>query len=66
MKYKTQGNCPYCDSEICGYSGGWAMSPCGFAEMKRKHDLGHPENEPILTTSFKQVSNPLDPYEKNL
>ena len=36
------GNCPYCDAEQ-GVNGGWSMSPEGFAEMKRKHDEGHPK-----------------------
>lgn len=45
MKYTTQGNCPYCDSEL-GVHSGWGMSPEGFADFKRKHDLEHPENQP--------------------
>ena len=50
MKYTTQGNCPFCDVELVGYSGGWAMSQEGFEEMKRKHESGHPENGSKPTT----------------
>ena len=43
MKYKTLGNCPYCDSEQ-GYYSGWSMSPEGLAKLKENHDNNHPEN----------------------
>ncbi len=44
MKYKTLGNCPYCDYEL-GSFGGWGMSPEGWASFKDQHDNNHPENE---------------------
>jgi len=54
MNRQTQGMCPYCDSEIFGVYGGWAMSPEGMAEMKRKHDFGHQDNRTISTTEIRQ------------
>lgn len=55
MKYKTQGNCPYCDSEM-GITSGWGMGPDGWASMKSDHDNDHPNNDnkslvyPAVTT----------------
>lgn len=43
MKYKTQGNCPYCDSER-GIHEPWGMSPEGLAALREKHEKNHPEN----------------------
>lgn len=45
MKYKQVGNCPYCDSER-GITTPWGMSPQGWADLKDRHDAGHPENVP--------------------
>ena len=45
MKYTTQGNCPYCDSEL-GIHYGWSGSQEMFADYRKKHNEGHPENEP--------------------
>ena len=39
----SRGNCPYCDAER-GEGGAWGMSPEGMAELKKKHDNGHPEH----------------------
>lgn len=36
MKYTTQGNCPYCDSEI-GITTPWGMSPEGMRQLEEKH-----------------------------
>lgn len=47
MKYTQTGNCPYCDSER-GISNIWAMSPQGWANLKERHDAGHPENTPTV------------------
>lgn len=44
MKYKQTGNCPYCDAER-GVQTIWGMSPQGWADLKERHDAGHPENE---------------------
>ena len=45
MKYKTQGHCPYCDTEL-GIITGWSMSVQGFQEYLKKHEANHPENTP--------------------
>lgn len=46
MKYKTIGNCPYCDAEISGGIGtGWSGHPIMFEEYRRKHEENHPENK---------------------
>lgn len=50
MNYTTKGNCPYCDAELSGgISGGWAGSPEMFESYKKRHNDGHPENEPKQT-----------------
>ena len=49
MKYKTVGNCPFCDSEISGDMSGWGMSPEGWEGMRKRHLDNHPENEPLST-----------------
>ena len=38
----SPGNCPYCDAEAHRNSS-WGFSPEGWADIKRKHDKGHPE-----------------------
>jgi hypothetical protein len=49
MKYKQVGNCAYCDAER-GVNVPWGMAPQGWADMKDRHDAGHPENPtPLLT-----------------
>lgn len=44
MKYTTPGNCPYCDGEM-GYRSAWGMNPNSLADLKARHDNGHPENK---------------------
>jgi len=48
MKYKTIGNCPWCDAELSGkgYSTGWAGSLEMFEDYKLRHEVNHPENKP--------------------
>jgi hypothetical protein len=48
MKYKTQGHCPYCDTEL-GIITGWGMSVQGFQEYLKKHEANHPENTGEVT-----------------
>jgi hypothetical protein len=43
MKYTTQGNCPYCDSER-GIITAWGMNPYAMEELKKDHENGHPNN----------------------
>jgi len=45
MKYTTQGNCPYCDSER-GIITSWGMGPVAMQELKVRHNNNHPENMP--------------------
>jgi hypothetical protein len=35
----TSADCPYCP----GPPHGWGMGPDGLAELKRRHDAGHPD-----------------------
>jgi hypothetical protein len=38
-------DCPYCPDEPGVVSGGWGMSPEGYAQFKQRHDAGHPERQ---------------------
>jgi len=67
MKYKTQGHCPYCDTEL-GIITGWGMSVQGFQEYLKKHEANHPENTPngIPTDSSYTGGVNFDPDIKTL
>lgn len=64
MKYKTIGNCPYCDAELLkpnSHVSGWSGSQDFFAWHQKNHDANHPENEetedvPITMTPSKELS----------
>ena len=48
MKYKTSGNCPYCDSER-GIHTPWGMHPLAMEQLRADHDAEHPNNNPQVS-----------------
>jgi len=62
MKYTTQGNCPFCDSER-GIITSWGMSQEGWNELKKKHDVGHPENNESELQLIKPKTKKVKKYK---